>query len=1006
MNGKFSGEKKVSRKGLVRSVSSGVLALALSGFVVAQAQEVETLDTAGADEGAANSLDLDRVVITGSRIANPNLTSSSSVTTVGEEEFDARGVLRVEDLLSTLPQTLSGDGSTSGVGGAQATVNLRGLGAKRTLVVVDGKRLPYGSPINVAPDLNQIPSQLVERVEVLTGGATAVYGSDAVAGVVNFIMKRDFEGFEADAQGSLFWADNNNSDIERVLADFGQPDADSILDGESVDLNLVAGANFAEDRGNITAYLGYSRDDAVRWEDRDTTACPFGTRDGGTDFSCRGSGAMPANTRYIRTGTGGFNLAVDPATGELRPFSASEDAFNFANGNYLQRPRERFTYGAFVRYDVTDNMEVFFDFSVADNQTDAQIAPAGLSTGTLNTINCDNPLLSADMQTTFCDPSVVTINSDGVPVAPLRIGRRNVDFPRVAEFGLKTQRFVGGIRGEAFEGVDYELFVQNSVVDFQEVMRNDVSTSRVIRAVDVVTDPATGNPVCRSVLTGEDADCVPFNVFEANGITQEASDYITTPSLRIGETEQLVLGGSLSSDLGAFGVSSPLAEDGVAAVVGFEYREDSLSLTPDSADTRTSVRAPVEGTVPVRELFAEVQAPLVQDAAFAEELTLTGAYRYSDYYDTSGGQSTYSVGLAWRPVSDLRLRTQYQRASRSPNPIELFSAREIGFGSLASLPNGLNDPCAGDFDPATADPEPFASFEACANTGVTAAQYGTILDSSGNIDVLTGGNADLDPEVSDTWTAGIVFEPSFLPGFVASVDYFSIEVEDFIGAINPSETLNQCLETGNQRYCSLIQREPAGTLFLGEGDAFIDVALINTGQLKTSGVDLSASYRFGLEKLGAEGLGDLQISYASTIIDELVSQTLPGEEGTDCVGLHGAACDNPTPEYRHRVSASWMLGDLNAQLAWRYVSSIDQFSSAPTAVNQLDAASFFDLSVQYDVSEALKLRAGVNNFLDQDPPLTSLAGFGGGENAGRGNTYPQLYDTQGRFLFAGATVRF
>ncbi|WP_084399164.1 TonB-dependent receptor domain-containing protein [Henriciella aquimarina] len=978
----------------------------MAGFSAAQAQEAEPERTEQPAEGADEALSMNQVVVTGSRIANPNLTSSSSVTVLGAEEFDARGVLRVEDLLSTLPQTLSGESSTSGVSGAQATVNLRGLGSKRTLVVVDGKRLPYGSPINVAADLNQIPSQLVERVEVLTGGATAVYGSDAIAGVVNFIMKRDFEGLEADVQGSLFFADNNNSNIERVLADYNQPDADSITDGESVDFNLIAGRNFDDGRGNITAYFGYSKDKAVRWEDRDITSCPFSTRDGGTDFSCSGSGSMPANTRYLRTGADGFDLVEDEQTGELRPYDQSVDAFNFAYGNYLQRPRERYTYGAFVRYDLREDMEFFLDFSVADNQTDAQIGAAGLATGTTTTINCDNPLLSGDMQAAFCDPSVVTVDENGVPRAPLRIGRRNLDYPRVAEFGLNTQRVVGGIRGEVMGGWDYEVFVQNSVVDYQEVLLNDISVSRVERSIDVVTDPATGNPVCRSVLTGEDPDCVPFNVFMPGGITPEANDYVTTPSLRVGETEQFVFGGSLSGDLGQYGVVSPFAQDGFGAVVGFEYRKDSLSLSPDSADTRTSVRAPVDGEVPVREVFAEVQAPLVQDAAFAEELTLTGAYRYSDYYDTTGGQDTYSLGLAWRPISDLRLRTQYQRATRSPNPIELYSPREFDFGNLATLPNGLQDPCAGDFDGSTSTPEPYLSFEDCALTGVTQDQYGTILDSSGNIDILTGGNEALEPEVSDTWTAGFVYEPSFLPGFVASVDYFSIEVEDYIGSIEPSETINQCVTTGDARYCGLISREPSGTLFLGDGDAYVDTALINTGQLKTSGVDLSASYVFGLDRFGADRFGDVRLSYVSTILDELSTQSLPGEPANECAGMHGGACNNPAPEYRHRVSADWMLDNVRAQLSWRYISSVDEFSVSPSAVNKLEATSYFDASVQYDVSEDLELRAGVNNLLDQDPPLTSLAGYGGDENDGRGNTYPQIYDTQGRFIFAGATVRF
>ncbi|WP_411818585.1 TonB-dependent receptor plug domain-containing protein [Hyphococcus sp. DH-69] len=990
-----SQEGQLNKKSLLTKLAGGVSSVVI-GFTGAGTAAAQTDDNNSGDT----------IVVTGSRITNSNITSSSSVTVLGADEVDTRGILRVEDLINVLPQAYSGQSSTTGVNGAQATVNLRGLGAVRTLVLVDDRRLPYGSPINAAVDLNQIPSQLIDRVEVLTGGATAVYGSDAVAGVVNFIMKRDFEGVEASFQGSFYQADNNNAAVESVLADYNQADPGSVVDGGTYDFNLVAGSNIADGRGNVTAYFGYSRDNAIRWEDRDITACPFGTRNGGTDFSCSGSNSQPANTRYSRTGVGGFNLAVDQDTGMLRNYDSATDAFNFALGNYLQRPRERFTYGAFTRYDIADNVEFFFDFSGADNTTTAQIAGGGVSLGQTSTINCDNPLLTSEMQNVFCDPAVVFTDADGVQRAPLNVGRRNVEFPRNVEYNLNTQRFVGGFRGEVMEGIDYEVFGQFSKVSYTELFLNDVSLSKVAKAIDIVADPLSGDITCRSVVTGEDPDCVPFDIFTGAPITDAAGSYISTPALRIGDTSQLVFGGSLSGGLDRWGIVSPFATDGVQVAAGFEYRQDSLSLTPDDSDTTTNTRVPVDGTVSVYEFFGEMQVPVLQDLPFAEELTLSSAYRFSDYYQTTGAQHTYSVGVAWQPVPDIRLRAQYQRATRSPNPIELFNPQEFGLETLSGGSNGLNDPCAGDFDPATSVPEPLRSFEECARTGVTSAQYGTILDSAGNIFTLVGGNEDLDPETSNTWTAGVVLSPNAVPGLLVSVDYFSIDVEGFIGTVNANDALGQCLDTADPNFCGLINRDSAGTLFLIPGEAYIQGTNINTGNLTTSGFDVNASYSFDLADLGLGNAGDIRLGYIATFLSELSEQSLPGNPAIDCAGFHGGACDNPSPEYRHRVNLGWGLGSLSTTLSWRYLSSVEEYSTSPTEVNFLDATSYFDLSMQYELSNGVELRAGVNNILDQDPPLTSLAGFGGGEDAGRGNTYPQIYDAQGRYVFAGATVRF
>lgn len=952
----------------------------------------------------------DTVVVTGSRIANANLTSSSSVTVLEAGEFDARGVIRVEDLINTLPQALSGQSSFSGIGAGTATVNLRGLGANRTLVLVDGKRLPFGSPINVAADLNQVPAQLVERIEVLTGGASAVYGADAVAGVVNFKMKRDFQGIEANLQGSFFHAGNNNSEIEAVLADFNQADADSIIDGRTLDFSVVAGGDLDSGRGNITAYFGYSNDNPVRWEDRDISSCPFGTRSSGTEFSCQGSGAMPFPTRFTDSGlTSGFNLTVDQETGVLRNFDGARDTFDFSEGNFLQRPRERITLGARVHYDLRDNVEWFMNYSFADNTTDAQIAPSGLATGRTDSINCDNPLLSAEQLAVFCDPAFTFVDSTGVERGPLFIGRRNVEGgPRNAQFSLATHRVEGGFRGEAFEGFDYEVFGQYSNVDFSEVLTNDVITSRVALALDVVTDPATGEPVCRSALSGDEPDCVPWDIFSVNGVTQEAAAFITTPSLRDGKTTQLVFGGNLAGDLGRFGMTSPLAQEPIQLVAGFEFRRDFLELTPDSSEGLTNLREPVSGAVEVYEFFGEAQVPLIEDRPMFDELTLNGAYRFSDFYKTTGTQSTYSAGLSWAPISDLRFRGQYQRATRSPNPIELFSPQSNGGFILSAGVNGLRDPCAGDFDAGTSTPEPARSFEECARTGVTAAQYGSIVDSTtGEFDTLAGGNPDLEPEVSDTWTAGVILSPRMIPGLTVSVDYFNIDVQGFIGTVPPEFALTSCLDSSDPFFCGLINRDTAGTLWLIEGEAFIQATNINTGKLKTSGIDVNANYVFELDDLGIANGGQMRVGYISTFLNELEEQSLPGAAPFDCAGFYGGVCQTPKPEYRHRATLGWARGKIDTMLTWRYIGSVRQFGTTTSPINEtLDATSYFDLSMRYAFSDALELRAGVSNVLDQDPPLTSIAGFGGNESAGRANTFPQIYDAQGRYVFAGVTARF
>lgn len=989
-------DMKIKKNVAVRNAVLSALVASVS--VNAGAQSVSEDDTQ-----VSQAAQIEKIVITGSRIKNTNLTSSSPVTVVGSEEVQIRGITRAEDLINTLPQALSAQSSSSGIGTGTATVNLRGLGADRTLVLVDGKRLPFGSPTSVAADLNQIPSQLIERVEVLTGGASAVYGADAIAGVVNFVMKRDFEGVEINTQASTYYAENDNSAMGQLLESYDEPNPGSKFDGASVDFNIIAGGDLNNGKGNITAYAGYSRDREVRWEDRDISSCPLGLTNSGTEFSCAGSGTQPENTVFTRTGEGAFNLAVDQDTGLLRNYSGEADAYNYIGGNYLQRPRERQTFGTFVRYDITPDTEWFMDYSFTRNNTTAQIAPGGLSLGRTTSINCDNPLLSDDQNAIFCDSSVTYTDADGVLRAPLTIGRRNIEGgARSTESTLITNRMITGVRGVVFEDFDYEIFGQYSNVDYTEKLVNDVLSEQAELAIDVVTDPATGEAVCRSALSGDEPDCLPWNIFQPGAIDPATTDFLTAPSIRTGSTTQQVLGASISGDLERFGLISPAAETAVQVVFGFEYRKDSLELTPDTSSSTTVVREPVAGDISVSEFFTEFQIPLVENKTGFNELVLNGAYRYSDY-DTTGSQDTYSTGLTWVPVSDVLIRAQYQRATRSPNPIELFSSQGNGRFSMSTGVNGLSDPCAGDFDPATSTPEPSSGLSECMLTGVTVDTYGQILNSStGEYSTLTGGNENLEPETSDTVTVGIVITPEAIPDLSITIDYFDIKVEGFVGTVPSELALNKCLDTGDSFYCGLINRDEAGTLWLTDDESYIKATNINTGSLSTTGVDLGAEYAVDIGSYGS-----LKFSYLATLLNEFKEQSLPGEDTFDCAGYYGGSCGTPRPDYRHWASVGWNQDALAMTLTWRHIGTVKQYgTSTSPIIDELDATSYVDLSANYRVNDNIELRFGINNILDQDPPLTSIAGFGGSETSGRGNTYPQIYDAQGRYIFTGLKASF
>ncbi|MDQ8028442.1 MAG: TonB-dependent receptor plug domain-containing protein, partial [Brevundimonas sp.] len=541
-----------------------------------------------AQDAAPQESQLDDVVVTGSRIPQANLTTTSPVTQVTGEDIDIAGVTRVEDLVNQLPQAFAAQNSTVSNGASgTATVSLRNLGASRTLVLIDGRRMGYGSPNDDAADLNQIPEQLVERVEVLTGGASAIYGSDAVAGVVNFIMKKNFEGIQIDAQYG-FYQHHNDYDgpgnLRSVIAgraatnpsQFQLPD-DDVIDGESKSVNIIMGVSSPDGRGNLMAYAGYRNNNPVLGGGRDYSSCSLGGMNGaGTEFTCGGSGtAFPGQFIALDvTGTPGFTIggATGVGNGTFTPYSAAAGAYNFGPLNYYQRPDERYTMGAFGSYQVNDKIEAFAQLMFSDYSSVAQIAPSGAFLGPIREISCDNPLLSAQQRTAIgCTGPGDTAN--------LLIGRRNAEGGgRQDSINYESYRGVVGIRGALSENWNYDVAAQFSRVRLARTYLNDFSNTRLGRALDVVS--VGGTPTCQSVVDGTDPSCVPYDIFSPGGVTQAALDYLQIPLIQTGETTQQIVTASVTGDTG---FALPSTTRTVQVAFGAEYRRDYLGSVTDNA---------------------------------------------------------------------------------------------------------------------------------------------------------------------------------------------------------------------------------------------------------------------------------------------------------------------------------------------------------------------------------------------------------------------------------------
>lgn len=961
---------------------AGVAAAGLFVAGPALAQEVPT-----ASDTTAES---DTITVTGSRLVRRDLVATSPITTVGEELIANSGNVTLENTLNNFPQLTPDNTSTTNQSGGAGvlSVDLRSLGAVRTLVLVDGKRFIPGDVTGLV-DLAAIPDRLIERVEVITGGASAVYGSDAIAGAVNFVLKRDFEGVEAAYQ----YGESSNRD------------------GISHKADLVLGINAPDGRGNITAYGSYTRRGAIFMGDRAFSANPL-LADAQGVFQPFGSGNVPGgligiNTTQIPQLSGipdlnnasgacpvaNTGIRFGPA-GEPLPYCRPRDQFNYAAPNFLLRPLERYQAAVNAHYDIADNVEVYgqFFFTRKENafqQAAEAVTPSssGQSPGTVLIPNADTNPLFTQQQRNFFASNRTFFDPDGDGVFTLRnVGRRFEEFgPRTVTYTADSFGLTGGLRGNFAVGErrwNWDTFYQYHQSDVTALRQNLLSRSRTTAGLDVVL--VNGTPQCRN---REVPGCIPVNIFGTGTLTPAQADFLSVDTTTKDRFDRTVLGGALSGEL------FDLFAGPVAAAIGAEYRKDRFSTNPDEVALSNDLAAiavpPVVngGEFTVSEVFAEIRVPILRNLPLIRELAVEGAIRYSDY-STIGGVTTWRGAIDWQVTDWARLRGNYSRAIRAPNLNELFAPVSSGF-------IGGNDPCVAANRPTAAQKQ------LCLTQGVPQQFIDTLeVGGSQGFDRLSGGNANLTEETADTFTVGAVFTP--LRGLSLTVDYFDIKVEDAIAQVDAQLLINTCFQTldGASLACNSITRNDSGNI------ERVAAPLLNIANRRVRGLDATVDYRMDIDRLGIAGNpATLGLQLVGTWQFEDSNVPLAGLASVECAGFYGGPCSSDsvriTPDFRAFANVTYASGPVTIRNQVRYIDDVELSPlSAPNQAGTVAAETYWDLFVGFQLREEIELFGGLNNVLDNQPPIL---GFAAGGDA---NTNVQLYDVVGRQFYLGARLRF
>jgi outer membrane receptor protein involved in Fe transport len=970
---------------LASTIISGFAAsFAFAGLAAAQ----EPAPAAPAAEASGE----EEVVVTGSRIKQPGLTSVSPVTTVGSEEIRKQQKTDVEQIIRELPASLPGDNASVNNGTAGVTsVNLRGLGPQRNLVLLDGKRMvPYS--VDGIVDLSSIPLALIERIDVVTGGASAVYGSDAISGAVNFILKKDFEGVALDSTYSI--------------TDSG--------DGNTVSVSGTVGAGFDDGKGNVTLSANYTNRQGVLLGQRDYGRFAIAT---GTGAVGGGSGtSIPS--RFLFRIPGGFgitagskSLTSDGATGTFGPAGG---VFNFNPFNYFQTPQDRYSFLASGYYEVAPNVEFYMRAVFANTKVRQQVAPSGLFANSFD-INLTNPYLPLAARNQIitaynayraANPTVtlrsigVTDNNnnntvDAADYVNLTVSRRTTELgARSTTFDNNAYQLTAGFRGSLDDNWDWDISYQHGKTARSQLNAGYVNLDAAQEAL-----LASSTTTC---LSGN-ASCVPLNVFglPEGSISAAQANFISGFALLNQEYTQDIVSASIAGELG--GIQSPWATDPLAVAFGLEYRQEKGSSNPDQCLLTACLGGlggaspPVAGGYDVYEAFGEARIPILQDLDGAQLLQLELGFRIADYSAT-GQNTTWKVGLEYAPIEELRFRGMIQRAVRAPNVTEIATPVTSG------LDDAAEDPCSGTLTTGNA-----ALRALCVYTGVNPAFFGSIPDiNAGQVNAFFGSDPlNLpSPETADTQSFGLVWTPDFgdsssIRNFAMSIDYYKISIDDFIGNVTAQEILDGCYIGGDLALCDRIVRVNSNLIADGSGIQEYTTNLVN---LKAEGIELAANFSVDL----SDEWGTLDFSFNGNYYLKNEFQSLSTIPVVECVGVYGKSCGNPTSDFRFQQRTTWTMGDWQVTYLWRYLSGVSiepgQQSVTFADFENIEAYHYFDLGASYQVLEEVGLTLNISNIFDKQPPI--VGNDTATTSSGSGNTLPSVYDTLGRTYALGINVRF
>ena len=942
--------------------------------------------------------ELEEIVVTGSRIPRRDFTAPSPTTTIDNAELQLSGTTNLEDSLNRLPQVVPDYGrSSNNPGDGTSTVNLRGLGANRALILLNGRRMAPSTAFGTV-NIDNIPAAMIERIEVVSGGASAVYGSDAITGAINFITRDNLEGINVSAQY----------------------DVTEEGDGQVLNLDISGGTPFAGGRGQISGFFNYNERDAVFQGDRE-----FSSETITYDFFSGallqgGSNNTPEGTTPQPFLLNGQPYAGRDLDGELfrvvyRPdgtpdlFSRSEDIYDFGPVNYLQVPFTRYTASLLADYDVGDASNIYTELMYVDSNGAQELAPTLLPSFGVN-VTVDNPLYSPALQqflreTYDEDPFGLDPAGTVDGIARVPIGKRFVEVgPRRAETQNDLLRFVAGMRGDFANAWSWDAHYVYADSSLEETLLNDVSFTRLQQSL--LVDPATGQ------CTDTSGGCAPSNLFGAGSLSEEAAGFIrAAPLINLTENTQQIAHASVVGSI----VELPAGPMDFAA--GVEWREETSKFTPDDGLFTNDLLGfgiinPVDGEYSLFEVFGELRVPLLSDLPLARYVGIELGYRYSDH-SIADTFDSWKVSGEWEIATGYRIRASLQQAVRVPNMTEYFESGSTDFdNSIANSQDRCSAELGGLPNPSAVD---FAAV--CVSQGLPATEVGTWV-STPNYETRTtfAGNALLEPEEARTVTAGLVIQPPQLEGLSISLDYYDIEIDNAITSLGAGDIVGLCFQINNPNdpVCRNIQRADGLTFNVSD----VQSGPYNISLLQTSGVDLQIDYMTelpGWASIFRDG-ANLSIWLLANKTLEFGSQSTPDTEFLDCVGFFGFPCAGTylgtLPEYRASTRFTYDSGPLVLSLQWQWLDGVDDawpaygldlFGIPPEIYNEelpnIGSYSYLTLSSVYQINDDWSVYGGVHNLADRAPPL--MAG-----NAVAANSDPSTYDMFGRRYFVGLTVQF